>query len=118
MDRFASDDLAIPPRLRNRIESWIKRQPKTQFQQYGPLNAYFSIKFISWSNSYFWQGRGSWHGFRLTLTVSFSVCYILVDKLKTVTLDVFVDIEERNYPDFVIITAYTGTPDPQDDKGC
>src|SRR6266576_5288574 len=42
---FAPNDPSIPPRLRSRIESWSYRKPKTQFQQYGPLNAYLSIKF-------------------------------------------------------------------------
>ncbi|KAN0082416.1 hypothetical protein V8E55_008211 [Tylopilus felleus] len=31
--------------LRERIESWTYRPLKTQFQQYGPLNAYLSLKF-------------------------------------------------------------------------
>ncbi|KAF8559478.1 hypothetical protein OG21DRAFT_1519345 [Imleria badia] len=42
---FAPNDHSIPQRLRERIESWTYRPPKTQFQQYGPLNAYLSLKF-------------------------------------------------------------------------
>jgi hypothetical protein len=43
--RFAPADSTIPPRLRGRIEQWAINPPKTQFQQYGPLNALLSIKF-------------------------------------------------------------------------
>ncbi|KAI5983131.1 hypothetical protein EDD15DRAFT_2557239 [Pisolithus albus] len=43
--RFARDDPDIPERLCNRIESWALQPPKSQFQQYGPLNAFLSIKF-------------------------------------------------------------------------
>jgi hypothetical protein len=41
---FAPDDL-IPTTLRERIESWIEKPPKSQFQQYRPLNGYLSIMF-------------------------------------------------------------------------
>lgn len=44
-DSFAKDDASIPPLLRERIERWGDALPKSQFQQYGPLNAVFSIKF-------------------------------------------------------------------------
>jgi hypothetical protein len=42
---FSPNDPFIPHCLRSRIESWIDKPPKTQFHQYGPLNAYLSIKF-------------------------------------------------------------------------
>ncbi|KAF8970971.1 hypothetical protein BDZ97DRAFT_1914421 [Flammula alnicola] len=42
---FAPNDPSIPDLLRARIEGWNDRPPKTQFHQYGPLNAYFSINF-------------------------------------------------------------------------
>ncbi|KAH0825803.1 hypothetical protein J3R83DRAFT_8866 [Lanmaoa asiatica] len=39
------NDPAIPLRLRNRLQSWATAPPATQFQQYGPLNAFLSVKF-------------------------------------------------------------------------
>ncbi|KAH7886500.1 hypothetical protein F5I97DRAFT_1829129 [Phlebopus sp. FC_14] len=45
MATISFGDESIPERLRQRIESWARNQPKTQFQQYGPLNAFLSIKF-------------------------------------------------------------------------
>jgi len=44
-ERFAVGDNSIPYRLRGRIEKWETSPPKTQYQQYGPLNAFLSIKF-------------------------------------------------------------------------
>ncbi|KAF8816117.1 hypothetical protein BYT27DRAFT_6476384 [Phlegmacium glaucopus] len=43
--RFAPNDPSIPENLRKRFENWDENPPKTQFQQYGPLNAFLSIKF-------------------------------------------------------------------------
>jgi hypothetical protein len=42
---FFPNDHTIPDRLRSRIGSWEETTPKTQFQQYGPFNAFLSIKF-------------------------------------------------------------------------
>ena len=42
---FAPNDASVPEVLHKRIESWHYVQPKTQFHQYGPLNAYLSLKF-------------------------------------------------------------------------
>ena len=42
---FAPNDASVPEVLRERIESWHYMRPKTQFHQYGPLNAYLSLKF-------------------------------------------------------------------------
>jgi hypothetical protein len=43
--RFAPNDPLTPEPLRQRIESWHQNPPKTQFQQYGPLNVYLCIKY-------------------------------------------------------------------------
>jgi len=43
--RFAPNDLSIPDNLRERIELWDILPPKSQFQQYGPLTGFLSIKF-------------------------------------------------------------------------
>ncbi|KAI5985422.1 hypothetical protein EDC04DRAFT_1584670 [Pisolithus marmoratus] len=42
---FAPNDLTILKRLRDRIEGWDINAPRSQFQQYGTLNAFLSIKF-------------------------------------------------------------------------
>lgn len=43
--RFAPDDPSIPDNLRRRFERWDVKPPKSQFQQYGPLTAFLSVKF-------------------------------------------------------------------------
>ena len=35
----------LPERLQRRLDSWQYNPPKWQHQAYGPLNAYFSLKF-------------------------------------------------------------------------
>jgi hypothetical protein len=35
----------LPERLQKRLDSWMQNPPKWQHQAYGPLNAYFSLKF-------------------------------------------------------------------------
>jgi hypothetical protein len=42
---FAPNDASVPEVLCKRIKSWHYVQPKTQFHQYGPLNAYLSLRF-------------------------------------------------------------------------
>ncbi|KAI0697204.1 hypothetical protein C8T65DRAFT_662527 [Cerioporus squamosus] len=42
---FARDDPRIPMSLKSRIGKWADKTPTSQFQQYGPLNKYFNLKF-------------------------------------------------------------------------
>jgi len=35
----------LPERLQQRLDSWMQNPPKWQHQAYGPLNAYFSLRF-------------------------------------------------------------------------
>ncbi|KAI0047622.1 hypothetical protein FA95DRAFT_1558948 [Auriscalpium vulgare] len=42
--RFDST-FAMTPKLRERIDDWFINPPKSQFQMYGPLNAYFHERF-------------------------------------------------------------------------